>query len=72
MTKLDLQVQVLKSSALLDDSQVKTITEVFRQHTIDTLNVAQFLLNKQADPDTIRMFIEDFGVSYDGKAKKFV
>lgn len=71
MTKLDLQVQVLKSKLLLDDVQAQTISEVIRSHTADALNVSQFLLATNADPDTVRVFIEDYGVTFDGKAKKF-
>jgi hypothetical protein len=71
MTKLDLQVQALKGKLLLDDSQVEAIAEAMRSHTADALNISQFLLAKNADPDTIRIFIEDYGITFDGKSKKF-
>lgn len=71
MTKLDLQVQVLKGKLMLDDTQAASITDVIRSHTADALNVSQFLLATNADPDSIRVFIEDYGVTFDGKTKKF-
>jgi len=70
-TKLDLQVQVIKNKLGLSEEQASSISEVIKSHTADALNVSQFLLASNADPDTVRVFIEDYGVSFDGKTKKF-
>jgi hypothetical protein len=71
VTKLELQVSLLKSAQGLSEDQAKAVTDVIRSHTADALNAGQMLLAISNDPDHIRGFIEDYGVTFDGKAKKF-
>ena len=61
----------LKEPDQTDEQKRGKIAQSLREFLADALNLAQFLIQKNTDPDTMRMFMEDAGVSYDGKSKKF-
>lgn len=72
MTKLLAQAMVLQNTLELPDDKLILIQDAMRSYAADTVNVAKILIEKRESPETIRKFMGPHGLSFDGKAKKFI
>ena len=71
MNTLELQAKVLQTTLGLPDEKAVVIEQTMRSYTIDILNIAQYLRDKNVDMDTSRGILEGHGITFDGKSKKF-
>lgn len=71
MTKLELQVQVLKQGLGIEDDKAPLLEMAMRSYAADMLNLAQYLRDKNIEMETARDIMEGHGITYDGKSKKF-
>lgn len=72
MTNLIAQATVLQNDLGVGDEKLIVIQQAMRNYAAGTMNIAKILIEKRESPETIRKFIEPHGLSYDGKAKKFI
>lgn len=70
-TKLELQVKVLQTQIAIEDEKAALIETAMRSFAVDVLNLAQYLRDKNIEMETARDIMEGYGVTFDGKSKKF-
>jgi hypothetical protein len=67
-----MRLEILQARTKLSDEQVTAVKEEVIAHCLSALNAGKLLIEKKVDPEVIRQMMEGYGVSYDGKLKKFV
>ena len=70
-TKLELQVKVLQTQIGIDEEKASLIEGAMKSFAVDVLNLAQYLRDKNIEMETARDIMEGYGVTFDGKSKKF-
>lgn len=75
MNKLELVATVLntelKEPDLTDDQRKAKIADAVRIFAADMLNLNQMLREKSLDPEAAREIMEQQGLDYSGKTRKF-
>lgn len=75
MNKLELVATVLnaelKEADLTDETRKFRIAEAVRTFAADMLNLNQMLREKSLDPEAAREIMEQQGLDYSGKTRKF-
>lgn len=70
-TKLDLAVKVLLNQIEAGENKEEVLKTGMKSFTSDALNLNLLLKEKNVDPEIAREMMEQLGLDYSGKTRKF-
>lgn len=71
MTSLISQAAVLQNKLNLPDDALAVLQDAMRTYAVDALNIAKPIIERRESPENVRRFMQQTGISYDGKSKEF-
>lgn len=71
MTKLELTAKVLLNQIEAGENTLEVIKDGLKSYAADSLNLLQLFRDKNLDPETIREMMEQHGLDFNGKTKKY-